>query len=255
MRVSNQSLNESVLRLRLAENVQFGLTDEQSQLRILSSNATQISLTAATDPQSLPRQLQLGYDNVTDVFKIQFTEDQSRVNVDITKSIVSYKFEVLKTQFQLHINYGSIFLQMDNNYRRLIILTTGHRLEFHTLGSKFQLQLDQNGMAILYPNDNVQVRASNSSKNVTVNVNTISKMDIKHTEDSRVSLRGSNFTNASINNLEVVSAQMTLNLYSDNDSLILANTKQSRITLNTTSAEVNFIGMFSVTLFSFYLPR
>jgi hypothetical protein len=144
---------------------------------------------------------------------------------------------------------------MDNNYRRLIILTTGHRLEFHTLGSKFQLQLDQNGMAILYPNDNVQVRASNSSKNVTVNVNTISKMDIKHTEDSRVSLRGSNFTNASINNLEVVSAQMTLNLYSDNDSLILANTKQSRITLNTTSAEVNFIGMFSVTLFSFYLPR
>jgi hypothetical protein len=92
MRVSNQSLNESVLRLRLAENVQFGLTDEQSQLRILSSNATQISLTAATDPQSLPRQLQLGYDNVTDVFKIQFTEDQSRVNVDITKSIVSYKF-------------------------------------------------------------------------------------------------------------------------------------------------------------------
>lgn len=89
MRVNSQALNQSMLRLRLADNVQFGLTDEQSMLRILSSNATQISLTAATDQQHLPRQLQLGYDNASDVFRIQFTEDQSRVNVDISRSIVS----------------------------------------------------------------------------------------------------------------------------------------------------------------------
>lgn len=90
MRVNNRATNQSMLRLRLAENVQFGLTDEQSLLRILSSNATQISLTAATDQQKLPRQLQLGYDNTSDVFRIQFTEDQSRVSVEISRSVVSF---------------------------------------------------------------------------------------------------------------------------------------------------------------------
>lgn len=137
---------------------------------------------------------------------------------------------------------------MDNNYRRLIILTSGHRLEFHTLGSVFQLQFDQDGMAIVYPNDNVRVRASNNSKNVTVNVNTLSKMDIKHTEDSRVSLHGSNFTNGSISNLAVVSARMALNLYSDNDSLIMATTNQSKLTLNSSSAEASLLSIYSVYL-------
>jgi hypothetical protein len=77
-----------MLRLRLAENVQFGLTDEQSTLRILSSNATQVVLSAVTAQQALPRQLQLGYDNVSDVFRILFTEDQSRITVEISRSIV-----------------------------------------------------------------------------------------------------------------------------------------------------------------------
>lgn len=79
-----------MLRVRLADNVQFGLTDEQSLLKILSSNATQISVTAATDQQALPRQLQLGYDNKSDVFRVQFTEDQSRISVEISRSIVSH---------------------------------------------------------------------------------------------------------------------------------------------------------------------
>lgn len=130
-------------------------------------------------------------------------------------------------------------MQMDNNYRRLVILTSGHRLEFHTLGSLFQLQLDPQGMSVLYPHDNVRVHASNNSKNVSVDVDTLSKMNIRHTEDSRVSLKGSNFTNASINNLEVISARMNLNLYADNDSLIMATTNQSRLTLNSTSADVS----------------
>ncbi|KAI6229256.1 hypothetical protein M3Y95_00512000 [Aphelenchoides besseyi] len=225
MRLNPQQMNQSVLRLRLADNVHFGVSDEKSLLRIISSNATQVVFSASTEQQILPRQLQLGYDNTSDVFRILFAENQARVSVEITRSII-------------HLNYGNIFIQMDNNYRRLIILTSGHRLEFHTLGSRFQIQFNADRMAISYPNDNVTVHAGSASNNVTIDVMNFSKMDIHRTNESSISVQGSTFTNDSVENIDVVSKQLELSLQADNDSLILATTNQSRLSLNTTTAQV-----------------
>lgn len=111
-------------------------------------------------------------------------------------------------------------------------------------------------MAIVYPNDKLRIRASNNSKNVSISVDTLSKMSIRRTEDSKASLKGSNFTNVALNNLEVVSVLMNLNLYADNDSLIMATTNQSRVTLNSNSTEVRPLFVACVYLLSrFFLPQ
>ncbi|KAI6192680.1 hypothetical protein M3Y99_01923600 [Aphelenchoides fujianensis] len=204
-RVNPQQSNQSVLRLRLSDNVQFGITDEQSLLRIISSNATQVVFSASTEQQVLPRQLQLGYDNKSDVFRILFAEQQARVSVEITRSI-------------LHLNYGNIFIQMDNNFRRLIILTSGHRLEFHTLGSQFQVQFDAERMAIHYPHDNVTVRAGSNSNNVTVDVRNFSKMDIHRTNDSVVLLASNS------HQIEVIGNQPFIMATTENVALVITST-------------------------------
>ncbi|CAD5223298.1 unnamed protein product [Bursaphelenchus xylophilus] len=218
LRMNPNEGDESEMRAQFADSVDFGVSDERFNLAIF--NGTAASLRARTGSARNSRVLRFGYENSTDEFRVNFVDETANVDVTVRGELI-------------HLTYGQIIVQVDRHFRRLILLSPSHRIEFHTLGATFQASITQNSLNFDFLKDRIRVGISNNSPNISINIQTPSKSDLDRSHGVDINFNGES---NNVDHLQLIAKVLQLQLLAD--PMILANANNSVLSLTTNKTEV-----------------
>lgn len=150
---------------------------------------------------------------------------------------------------QIQLGFGSLLVQVDAAFRRLVVLTPAHRYEVHSLGRPFDARIDNttNTLSLDFPDDRVRLvmgyESDDADARVTIDVP--AKLDVQRSNDSIVRI-GESIANLTIDDsattfdhVTLVARRLELRVATtDNAPIVEARAEESCLTVNTTIAQV-----------------
>ncbi|CAD5216977.1 unnamed protein product [Bursaphelenchus okinawaensis] len=222
LRMNPNQIDQSEMRTIFDSDVNFAISNLNFNLAVF--NGSHANLRTRTGTNEKDKIFRFGYENSTEEFRVNSVDNNDVVDVVLQGNLI-------------HLTYGEIIIQIDRNYRRLILISSSHRIEFHTIGATFQASINDQSLQFDYLTDRIRVIVQNNSPNVTVIVSTPSKSDLDRTTGVDINLNDR--PNKNIDHLQLIAQTLQLQLVgAQNGPAIYANANESVLSLSTNKSEV-----------------
>lgn len=211
----------------------MSLSDASTQTQVEAINGRRAQINANTWDVQMARKLTLS-SNVLQNYARELT---------ITSVSNNYNVAIILDGAQIGLLYGKVRLDIQSDYRKLVLTTETHKVELQTYKSPFDLSITDEELLIRAPDENTALQIQPNSSDISINVHQLSQMAVDRFGGGAFTLQGAP-QGTTAEALQLDSQELSLHLFAGNDSdntaaAIQSNSNHSRLSLQTNLTKVS----------------